>query len=305
MCLGLLLAAAAALSMGACSGWAERQAVRTSVRLMVHTRAAVAQEPDIELARAAAAGGLKTLEGFLLADPGNRELLGLVAEGYCQYAAGFLNDDWEAARLGSGREVGEALAVRDRALRLLGRCVSYGLMMLGPPWQRAVLGDDAEAALPLVERAGAGAARGMFWVALGLGTMIGMDPTSPRLAARLPLVVALLERVIALDDAHLDGLPHMTLGIVLSARSAAVGGDPERGRQHFERARAITGGKSLMVDVMMARSYAVTVRDKILFRDTLRRVLQTRPDIWPQGRLSNEMAQRKARRYLASESRFF
>lgn len=308
-----------------CSGWAERQAVRTSVRIMKRTQAAVAQEPDLELARAGAAAGLKTLEGFHLADPGNQELLDLVAGAYCQYAVGFLHDDWEAARLagpeqdvdvGAGMDHGHraarqaaaahlahVLALRDRALGLLGRCVNYGLMMLGAPWPDAVLGDDPEAAIGLAARSDA--VEGMFWVALGLGTMVGLDPGNPRLAARLPLVIALLERVIALDDRHLDGLPHMTLGIVLSARSAAVGGDPARGKAHFEKARAITAGKSLLVDVMMARIYAVTTRDETMFRDTLQRVLRTPPSIWPENRLSNEMAHRKARRYLEHANRFF
>ena len=83
--------------------------------------------------------------------------------------------------------------------------------------------------------------RGMFWVALGLGTMIGMDPLDPSLNVYLPAVQAMLERVIAVDEAHQDGLALMTLGIILSAQSASVGGNPERGKELFERARAHRG----------------------------------------------------------------
>lgn len=323
----LCLAFVIALMMvaGGCSGWVERQAVRGSVRLMERTRTVMQRESDIELARAAAPGGLKTLEGFLEADPGNRALQGLLAEAYCQYANGFLGDDWEQAVM--DERYAEADAARARARTMLVRCVRYGLMLLGPRWQQAMVpalagiaapGDldgmdageragrpDPEAALPLVAGSGRDAVPGMFWVALGLATMIGMDPGDGRLVSHLPLVEALLARVIALDDDALDGLPHMTLGIVLSAQSAAVGGDPARGKRHFARARAVTGGKSLLVPVMMARTYAVATRDEALFRGTLLEVLRTPPGIWPAGRLANELAHRKARRYLEHADRFF
>ena len=332
-CLGFMTALL--MVAGGCSGWVERQAVRGSIRIMERNRTVMQRESDIELARAAAPAGLATMEAFLLADPGNRALQGLLAEAYCQYANGFVGDDWEQARMDERHA--EAEAARARARGLLVRCVRYGLMLLGERWQQAMVpalagiaapgdldglagggqdgqggtgaGDlgrpDPEAALPLVERGGREAVAGMFWVALGLGTMIGMDPGDGRLVAHLPLVEALLERVIALDDDYLDGLPHLTLGIVLSSQSAAVGGDPARGKRHFARARALTRGKSLLVPVMMARTYAVVTRDEALFRSTLLEVLRTPPGTWPAGRLMNELAHRKARRYLTHANRFF
>ena len=268
------------------------------------------QESDLELARAAIPPGIKQLEGFFVAFPGSDELPPLLAEAVCQYGAGFLQDDWEEAALGGDGERAEE--IRMSARRILARCINYGLMLLDPVWTDALWkqspdfdGEPGGEFDQLIARARKPQVPGMFWVALGLATLVGMFPDDPLLLDRLSQAERLLERVVAIDGDFSDGLAHMTLGIIYSSRSAAVGGDPERGKGHFDRARAITGGKSLMVDVMYARYYGVSTRDGKLFRDILIRTLRTAPSIWPENRLSNELAHRKARRYLQHRKRWF
>lgn len=290
------------LHVGACSRWLERQTLEATTSVMERSKAAMKQESDVDLARAATPAGIKTLEGFFIAYPNDRALRALVAEAVCQYGAGLLQDDWEAAALAG--ELTAAESIRQRARAILARCVGYGLLLLDSEWSAALWSRDA-AFDRLVAGAGRSQITGMFWVALGLGATIGMFPEDLELGARLPQVELLLARVIELDEGFQDGLAHITLGILWSARSAAVGGDPERGRAHFDRARALSGGRNLMSDVMYARYYAVTTRDRRLFHDTLRAVLGTPASIWPENRLSNEIAQRKARRYLAHERRWF
>ena len=269
------------------------------VSVIERSAAAMRQEPDIALARAGTPAGLKTLEGLYVQYPGNRRLIAILAEVTCQYGAGFLQDDWEVAYLTGDRDGAER--ARQRARAMFARCIGYALRLLPEPWRQA-LWSRSPSRSPEFAKLVAGAGRrhvpGMFWTALGLATTIGMFPEDFALGARISQVELLLERVIALDERYADGLAHMTLGILHSARSAAVGGDPARGKRHLERARAITGGRSFMVDVLTARYYAVTVRDKSLFRATLVRVLQTDPARWPEHRLVNELARRKARRYL-------
>jgi hypothetical protein len=290
------------LAQAGCSGWIERRAVRSTVELIGRSRAAMAQESDIELVREATPGGIKTLEGFYLVDPGNRALLGLLAESYCQFAAGFLQDDWEAALFAGDAARAEVMRVRARIH--LARCVSYGVRLLDPVWLATVY-DHPDRLADLAKAARPRDVAGMFWVALGLGTMIGMDPMDARLGVYLPAVLVMLERVIELDEAHQGGLALMTLAIILSSQSAAVGGDPERGKVLFERARALTGGKLLMVDAMMARTHAVTTRDRGAYQALLGGVLGTPASVWPEQRLANELAHRKARRYVAHADRFF
>lgn len=57
---------------------------------------ALQSEPDLRQARDGAPGLLKTVEGFLLSSPQNRQLLKVTSQGYAAYAFGFLEDDIEA-----------------------------------------------------------------------------------------------------------------------------------------------------------------------------------------------------------------
>src|SRR5262249_14581419 len=52
-------------------------------------------ESDVELAREASPGQIKTAEGFLAADPDNRTLLEVVSQSYVEYTFGFLEDELE------------------------------------------------------------------------------------------------------------------------------------------------------------------------------------------------------------------
>ena len=260
------------------------------------------QEPDVDLARAATPSGLKTLEGLYVQYPTDRRLLTLLSEATCQFGAGFLQDDWERATVAGQRARAER--ARWRARGMFARCIEYALKLLPGAW-RAALWSRSDKLAALIARAGTRHVPGMLFTALGLAATIGMFPEDFAVGARISQVEMLLERAIALDEGYADGLAHMTLGILHSARSAAVGGDPARGKRHLERARALTGGRSLMVDVLLARYYAVTVRDHALFRAALVRVLQTDPAVWPEGRLANELAQRKARLYLRHERLWF
>src|SRR5215813_7497393 len=68
----------------------------------------LSQESDLQLAREAAPGNLKTVEGFHLASPENETFLAILAQGYCEYAFGFLESDAILARLAHKTEIEEA-----------------------------------------------------------------------------------------------------------------------------------------------------------------------------------------------------
>ena len=121
----------------------------------------------------------------------------------------------------------------------------------------------------------------------------------------------IIERVIALDDKNNQkdkakrGFAHIVRAMLHLSLPKALGGDPEAGKAEFERAIEITENKFLLAKVLLARKYAVATQDKELFRKTLVEVLQTDPAIWPAQRLANEIAHRRARRYLKHEKEYF
>lgn len=285
-----------------CAGFIEKRAAESTVAITKQSRVVIQRQADVELARAAAPGGLVQLEAFSLAYPKQRGFIELLAEGYCQYAVGFVADDWEQALMAEDRA--RAFRIQTRALSLLDRCVDYGATLLGKRWQ-AARERGPEALVAMTSTARKRDVPGMSWIALGLTSAVSLNPLNRKRLAWLPVAQALLERIVVLDEGHNDATAHVLLGTIHSARSKLLGGDPATGKRHFDRARALTGGASLLVDVMLARSYAVTVGDRELFRQALERVINAKTASWPERRLANEMAVRKARRYLDAEEQFF
>jgi len=285
-----------------CSQWFERRALDATVAIVVRSRAATSQESDVQLARAAIPGAIKTLEGMYVAYPDHEGIVELLAEATCQYAIGFIQDDWEQrALMGDDKSADEA---RYRARNLLARCVNYGLIMLGMSWATAYWQQNPgfEA---LVAHAGTSEVAGMFWVALATAAIIQMYPEEVSLGAYLPMIERLFLRVIEIDSNYQQGLPQLSLAVLQTTRSAMQGENIHFAQQMFAQAREQTGGRGLMVEVLFARYYAVLARDRELFISTLVRVIQTDPAIWPEQRLANELAQRKARRYLRYSDRWF
>jgi len=263
----------------------------------------MAMEGDVDLAREAAPGQLKTIEGFWLASPENRKLLRLLAQGYCEYTFGFLDSDLEALTM-AGRDDDQTAKLRQRTTGLYMRCMSYGLKLLGPSWEQAMKGDLA-AFREKVAHAEREDVEGMLFTALGLASAININRDNLDMVADLPRAKMMLERIVALDEKFNNAWAHTALGLLYSSQGAAVGGDPPKGRVHFDRAIALTSGKYLMPKVLKAHTYAVITNDRKLFHDTLLEVLKTSPSIWPEQRLANELAHQRAQRYLAHEADLF
>lgn len=263
----------------------------------------MAMESDVDLARDAAPGQLKTVEGFWLASPENRKLMRLLAQGYCEYAFGFLDSDLEALTM-SGRDDEQTAKLRQRATGLYQRCMKYGLKLLGSSWEKALAGELAEFRTK-VASAGKGSVEGMFFTALGLASAININRDNLEMVVQLPRAKMMFERVVQLDEKFYNGGAHMALGMLYASQGAAIGGNPAKGREHFDRAIALTAGKFLMPKVLKAHTYAVTTSDRKLFHDSLVEVTQAAPDIWPEQRLANELAKQRAARYLAHEDELF
>ena len=82
------------------------------------------------------------------------------------------------------------------------------------------------------------------------------------------------------------------------------GGNPEKGKEYFERALELTDRKFLLIQYNYARSYAVQTNDRALFERLLREVIDA-GDISNDNRLPNKIAARRARRLLAQADEIF
>jgi hypothetical protein len=264
------------------------------------------EESDLQLAHDAIPAQLKTADGFLAASPKNMNLLEVVSQGYAEYAFGFLEDELEALP-DDEKHTAERQTLTRRATGLYDRALAYALRYLvqcdkGFP---AAFKKDLDATNAAAQRLKKDAVPGLFLAALSLASAINLNRDDLTRVVELPKAIALLKRVHELDPKFYNGGAAMSLGVVYSAQGKAMGGDPEGAKKLFEEADAVSGGKYLMTKVMMAKSYAVIVQDRALYESTLKAVLAAPPDLWPEQRLANELAKRRAARYLAHVEDYF
>jgi len=283
-------------------------AVGTTSKVLDRGKYAMKQEADFDLAARAIPASLKTVETFLMVDPSNTTLVNILSEGFCQYASGFIEDEWEVALL--AKNFDEAEHQNQRATKSFMRCMGYGLQSLGKKWQKTILMQLPEVK-KLVAKTGFDDRDALLWTGVGLAGAVNHNKDNPRMVAQLAKAIVIVERVIELDTKHHQkdkakaGLAHIVRAMMYLALPAALGGNPDAGKAEFDSALAITENKFLLAKVLMARRYAVAKQDKTLFRKLLVEVLQTDPAIWPEQRLANEIAHRRAKRYLKFEKEFF
>lgn len=122
--------------------------------------------------------------------------------------------------------------------------------------------------------------------------------------ADLPRVEALMQRVVALDESYQGGAAHLYLGVIATAIPPALGGRPETGKGHFDKAIALSDGHNLMAKVYYAKNYARGVYDREL-HDRLLHEVQAADPHWPGWTLSNLLAQQEAASLLKSADDFF
>jgi len=261
-------------------------------------------EGDLEIARAAAPGQLKSADGLLETVPDDRRILELVARGYLLYSFGFVEDDLESTPDGEVEKrrtlVARATALYDRALGFALRLVATHDREFG-----GAFAHDAAAVAKAARRLKRDAVPGLVFGGMALSSSANLNRADLSRAVELPKAIAMLERAHELDPEFYWGASPMVLGIIYGSEPASLGGDPARSKRYFDEALAITHGKYLLVQVMMARAYAVAIHDRALFERTLRDVLATPADVEPRARLANEMARRRAARYLAREADLF
>lgn len=274
------LAALIALLAGGC-------AANLTGQLADDLASAILNQNDPETVRDGAPAYLLLIDGLIENDSDNPRLLLAGSRLYASYAAAFVDNPQRAQRLSS-----KARAYARRALcqHRPGFCeAEQGAYQAFVP----VLGELSRADLAaLYTYATAWAA----WIQSRSGDWSAV--------ADLPKVEAMLERILALDEGYEMGQAHLYLGAIRSLRPPALGGQPEKGRAHFERAIELSNEKNLYAKLEFARRYARIVYDRALHDRLLNEVLQADPEATGLT-LGNVIAQQQARQLLADADDYF
>lgn len=283
---------AAALASG-CS--VRKYAINKLGDALAHSGSTFASDDDPELVRQAVPFSLKLIESLIAESPRHPGLLLAAARGFTQYAYAFVQqpaEELESKDLAASREL------RDRARRLYLRARNYGLRGLEarhPGFDQALRAHPTAAVnalrkeeLPMI-----------YWTAASWAAAIALSKDHPEVVADFPLVEALAERALALDEAYEAGALHTFMMTFELARKGAPGDPMARVKRHFDRAMELAQGAQAGPLVSWAENVSVQRQNVGEFKSMLNRALAVDPNSRPEWRLENLVLQRRARWLLS------
>lgn len=262
---------------------------------------------DLEIAGYGIPSAIVQLETFHHISPDNEKLSLTLAKAYVGYAQGWVESQYETAFAAGDFDKADRLRQRARLLYLRARDLGLRAMRHRDKGIDDAIRSTDEAALPRYLAAhynGTKAVGPVFWTGLAWGAAINMSLDQPDLIADLHVVKPFVERARVVDDMYFNGGAYLALGSIEASFPPALGGNPEKGKEWYERGLARTERKNHMMQVMYARIYAVNTHNHELFFKLLNEVIEA-PDAGPAYRLSNKIARSRAERYLAHAKELF
>jgi len=248
---------------------------------------AILNQDDPELVRAGAPSYLLLLDSFIEGNPDDPAILSAGATLYATYGAVFADDDVRASRL----------TKRARRYALTAMCESYAPSC---DWPDATY-DEFVATLDGMQTKHAEYLYTYGFASLAYLRAHSADWNS---LAELPQIEALFERYLDISGDEVNGSVYTYMGILLTLRPPALGGEPERAREFFEKGIAMTDGHDLGAKVEFARGYAKLLYERELHDQLLTEVLQADP--YQDGfTLSNVLAQEDALVLMAEADDYF
>jgi predicted anti-sigma-YlaC factor YlaD len=298
--LNLLLPALVAFSMlSACS--VRQVALNQAADALAGSGTSFASDDDPELIRDAAPFSLKLMDSVLEDNPKHVGLLTAAAKGYTQYAFAFVQQDGEELE---DMDLAHATQRFDRARRLYLRARRYALRGLDSAHlgMAAALEHDPRIA---VKQAQPQDVPLLYWSAASTGAWIGLSKDDATAVAQVPVMEALIDRALELDEAWNQGAIHTFL-ISYELVRAQRGADPiARARAHFERAIALSHGKQAAPYVALAESVSVSQQNRAEFERLLQQALSVDIEAERESRLANTVMQRRARWLLSRTDQLF
>jgi len=258
-------------------------------------------DDDPEFIAQAAPFSLKLIESLLESSPKHEGLLLAAASGFTQYSYAFVQQE---ADFIEDTDFARASVLRLRARRLALRGRDYGLRGLDVRHAgfSSRLRQDPKATVRDARRRDVAL---LYWTAAALGAAISVSKDIPELVADQPIVEALIDRALELDEAFSAGAIHSFLITYEMSRQGAAGDPAVRSRQHFERAVAESSGLAASPYVAYAEAVSLSKQDRSEFESVLHQAIAVDANAKPEWRLENMIMQQRARWLLSKASDLF
>lgn len=295
----LLLPLLSSLLVSGCS--IKRMAVNAAGNALAGGGTTFSSDDDPELIKAAVPFSLKLMESLLDQSPRHKGLLFATSSGFTQYAYAFVQQEADESE---DNNLAAANEMRTRARKLYLRARNYGLRGLEVNhhgFEKTLLANPKAA----VKVAKAADVPLLYWTAVSWAAAISLSKDNPDLIGDLPIVDALIDRSLELDENFDHGAIHSFLITYEMSRQGNENKPEVRARKHFEQAVELSGGQQAAPFVSMAESVSVQKQNVAEFKDLLHRALAINPDARPEWRLVNLVMQRRARWLLGRIDQLF
>jgi hypothetical protein len=281
----------------------EKLAADSTAELFGRAAPGVEQHWDYELVGKSFPASIIQLEGLLRIVPDNETIGMSLVAAYIGYGTGWIEDRVEVADFEDEWE--EADRLRARALVMYNRAWDLSKHFLRnrhPGFDDALRGGvdelDRWVREAFTEKEDAAI---LLWSGASLGARINMGMEDMDTVADLPLAKVLLSYSVELDPDFMFMIGQMTMATLAASEFPP---DMDRAKVLFDDTLEKTERRNLMVQLSMARYYAVNIGDHELYKELLEEVIAA-GDVLPEARLSNTLARRKAQRYLDRIDYFF
>jgi predicted anti-sigma-YlaC factor YlaD len=277
--------------LGGCS-MVKSMAVKTVASTLAESGDVFTRDDDPELVADAIPFALKLDESLLESTPKYGPLLLATCTNFTEYAFAFVQSTADIERFDHYEE---GVRLNDRALGLYLRAHGYCMRALEVRFHGITdrLTDDPVAAVARAQRKDVPL---LYWTAASLGAAVALAPDRPDLLIEFPIVRALLDRALALDETWNLGAIHEALITLESLET--LGGSQAKAREHFDRAVALQHGDQPGPYVALAMGVSVATQDRAEFEKLMNEALAVDPNTVPSTRLVTIVAQRRARALL-------
>jgi len=247
----------------------------------------VLNQDDPEIARAALPTFMVMIDGIIQDNPDDADVLAAGATLYASYGATFADDETRASRLTS----------RARRYALTAMCESYDPACGWPDANYDEFVETLDGVQPKH-------AEYLYTYGFASLAYLRAHASDWNSLAELPQIEALFNRYLDISGDEVNSAVYTYMGILLTLRPPALGGEPERARNYFEQAIAATEGRDLSAKVEYARGYAKLLYERELHDRLLNEVIAADP-YYDGYTLSNVLAKEQAVVLLAEADDYF
>jgi tetratricopeptide (TPR) repeat protein len=249
--------------------------------------AAMLNQDDPETVKAAVPSYMLMLDSFVESSPDDPDVLSAAATLYASYGAVFADDPVRAKRLTRrARDYAQSAMCEEYADACNWRTQNYDEFVAS---LEAVGPDEAD-----------------LLYTYGFSTLAYLRAHSDDFnsLAELPQAEALFQHYLDITGDDAVESSYVYMGILLTLRPPALGGQPELAREYFEKAIALSDGRDLSAKVEFAKGYAKTLYERELHDQLLNEVINADP--YADGlTLSNVLAKEEAFELLREADDYF